>query len=193
MDQSNWAAVESFSSTLLYQSNRTQDLDLNALRCCLSVYWISMSWCSFGKDVHCVCLWYLTCLHGLFPFARPYQPGCWEICHYLKPWGVELSPLLTSRRIEQTTSHVCSSNVLSLSLQSLIFGYYWQLLWPHLRMCAKSCVEKIWEAERKGDNWAEMILRDACFPNYLSLPGLVDINRGVMFLFLKNKLCLGRK
>lgn len=49
------------------------------------------------------------------------------------------------------------------------------------------------EVGRKGDKLAEMILKDACFPNYLSLPGFVDIKRGIIFQFLKNKLRLGRK
>ena len=68
-----------------------------------------------------------------------------------------------------------------VSLQSLIFSCYWQPLWPHLRMCARSCVEKCGEAESREDKSAEMILKDACFPNYLSLPGFVNIKRGIIF------------
>lgn len=48
-------------------------------------------------------------------------------------------------------------------------------------------MEEVWEAERKGDNLVEMILKDTCFPNFLSSPVLLllffDIERGLIFYF----------
>lgn len=48
-------------------------------------------------------------------------------------------------------------------------------------------MEEAWEAERKGDNLADIILRDACFSNYLSLPDFIDIKRGISFFFVFKK------
>lgn len=51
-------------------------------------------------------------------------------------------------------------------------------------------MEEAWEAERKGDNLADIILRDACFSNYLSLPGFSDIKRGISFFVFKKQIML---
>lgn len=41
----------------------------------------------------------------------------------------------------------------------------------------------VWRSmgRRREDKLAGIILKDACFPSYLSLPGFVDIKRGVIF------------
>lgn len=120
----------------------------NALPHCQTINWINVSWCLFGEDVHCIWLWYLNRLHNPFSFVRPRQQfsRILDTYCYLKP-GVSraLSTRVNLKEKGKKTLGMFPALVFSvfLSLGSLIFGCYCQLLWPHLRVCARHCVEEV--------------------------------------------------
>lgn len=140
-----------------------------------------------------------TVLSHLQALSR-YFPGCWRSAiisnhgqHTLlcmnHPQGEWNKPLKVPPAPIFQPFSLCKA-------YSLLFFFFfsWQLLWPRLRMCSMNCVEEVWAGWK--DKVAEMILKilkDACFPNYLNSSDFVYIERGIIFLFLKNKLCLGKK
>lgn len=129
----------------LRTTDRPRVLYPNALPHCQTINWINVSWCLFGEDVHCICLWYLNSLHNPFCFIRLQQFS--RMLGGLFSQTTCSRALFTSQLQEEgnKTGDVSSSSFsfISLSLWSLIFGCYCQLLWPHLRMYARSCVEEV--------------------------------------------------
>lgn len=133
-------------------------LGSNALPHCQNINWINVSWCLFGEDVHCICLWYLNSLHNPFPFARPQQQFSRMLGDLLLSQtrcNRALSTWVNFKEKGTTTGDVSSSGFLSLSL----FGKpnLWLLL-PIVvttfeSVCKALCGGSIGRQEGKGTNW----------------------------------------